>query len=95
MKINISPTDRPQWHTPAEIRAAAAEGLRIDYNAGRGHVIRCRKAANVSADTDAVTGEDTRGECWTWYTDAGDYRSGDRVQLTFDGPAVIDATPAG
>ena len=49
----------------------------------------------VSADTDAVTGEDTRGECWIWYTDAGDYRSGDRVQLTFDGPAVIDATPAG
>lgn len=49
----------------------------------------------VSADTDAVTGEDTRGECWTWYTDAGDYRRGDRVQLTFDGPAVIDATPAG
>ena len=34
----------------------------------------------VSADTDAVTGEDTRGEC---------------VQLMFDGPAVIDATPAG
>lgn len=32
MKINISPTDRPQWHTPEEIRAAAAEGLRIDYN---------------------------------------------------------------
>lgn len=49
----------------------------------------------VSADTDAVTGEDTRGERWTWYTDAGDYRSGDHVQLTFDGPAVIDATPAG
>lgn len=23
LKINISPTDRPQWHTPAEIRAAA------------------------------------------------------------------------
>lgn len=22
LKINISPTDRPQWHTPAEIRAA-------------------------------------------------------------------------
>lgn len=49
----------------------------------------------VSADVDAVTGEDTRGECWIWYTDAGDYRSGDRVYLTFDGPAVIDATPAG
>lgn len=49
----------------------------------------------VSADVDAVTGEDTRGECWTWYTDAGDYSTGDRVQLTFDGPAVIDATPAG
>ena len=49
----------------------------------------------VSADTDAVTGEDTRGECWTWYTDAGDYSRGDRVQLMFDGPAVIDATPAG
>ena len=47
----------------------------------------------VSVDTDTVTGEDTRGECWTWYTDAGDYRSGDLVQLTFDGPAVIDATP--
>ena len=49
----------------------------------------------VSVDTDAVTGEDTRGECWTWYTDAGDYRTGDRVQLVFDGLAVIDATPAG
>ena len=50
---------------------------------------------HVSADTDAVTGEDTRGECWTWYTDDGDYSTGDRVQLTFDGTAVIDATPAG
>lgn len=50
---------------------------------------------HVSADTDAVTGEDTRGECWTWYTDAGDYSTGDRVQLTFDGSAVIDAIPAG
>lgn len=49
----------------------------------------------VSADTDAVTGEDTRGECWTWYTDAGDYRTGDRVQIVFDGSAVINATPAG
>lgn len=49
----------------------------------------------VSADTDAVTAEDERGECWTWYTDAGDYRTGDRVQLVFDGLAVIDATPAG
>lgn len=49
----------------------------------------------VSADTDAVTGEDTRGECWTWYADAGDYSTGDRVQIVFDGPAVIDATPAG
>lgn len=49
----------------------------------------------VSTDTDAVTGEDTRGECWTWYTDAGDYCTGDRVQIVFDGPAVIDATPAG
>lgn len=37
LKINISPTDRPQWHTPAEIRAAAAEGLRIDYNGPRLH----------------------------------------------------------
>lgn len=49
----------------------------------------------VSTDTDAVTGEDTRGECWTWYTDAGDYRPGDAVKITFDGLAVIDATPAG
>lgn len=49
----------------------------------------------VSADTDAVTGEDTRGECWTWYTAAGDYSTGDRVQLMFDGSAVIDAIPAG
>lgn len=48
----------------------------------------------VSADTDAVTGEDARGERWTWYTYAGDYRPGERVQITFDGPAVIDATPA-
>lgn len=36
LPINISPTGRPQWHTPAEIRAAAAEGLHINYNAGRG-----------------------------------------------------------
>lgn len=50
---------------------------------------------HVSADTDAVTGEDMRGECWTWYTDTGDYRSGDRVQIVFDGSAVINATPAG
>ena len=49
----------------------------------------------VSADTDAVTGEDTRGECGTWSTAAGDYSTGDRVQIVFDGPAVIAATPAG
>ena len=55
LPINISPTGRPKWHTPAEIRAAAAEGLRIDYNAGRGQVIRCRKAANVSGWITAVT----------------------------------------
>ena len=54
LPINISP-DRPQWHTPAEIRAAAAEGMRIDYNAGRGQVIRCRKAASVSGWITAVT----------------------------------------
>lgn len=55
LPINISPTGRPQWHTPAEIRAAAAEGLRIDYNAGRGQVIRCRKAASVEGWVTAVT----------------------------------------
>lgn len=49
----------------------------------------------MSADTDAVTGKDTRGECWTWYTDAGDYRSGDRVQLMFDGPAPSNKTNKG
>lgn len=55
LPINISPTGRPQWHTPAEIRAAAAEGLRIDYNAGRGQIIRCRKAASVKGWITAVS----------------------------------------
>lgn len=55
----------------------------------------CTSPKQGQQATDAVTGEDTRGECWTWYTDTGDYRRGDRVQLTFSGPAVIDATPAG
>ena len=46
---------RPGSSKRTEIRAAAAEGLRIDYNAGRGQVIRCRKAANVSGWITAVT----------------------------------------
>lgn len=29
----------------------------------------------VSADTDAVTGEDAHGECWTWYTLAEPHRA--------------------
>ena len=68
MKINISPTDRPQWHTPEEIRAAAADGLRIDYNAGRGQVIRCRKAASVSGWVTAVTVSGSILQAW-----AGDF----------------------
>lgn len=32
IKPSNETTNAPQWHTPAEIRAAAAEGLRIDYN---------------------------------------------------------------
>lgn len=56
------------------------------------------KQGQLTTDTtpaQIVAVERVSGECWTWYTDAGDYRSGERVQLTFDGPAVIDATPAG
>ena len=72
-KINISPTNRPQWHTPAEIRAA---GLRIDYNAGRGRVIRCRKAANVSGWITAVTEAGSIIRAWAGeFTVAGEVRA--------------------
>lgn len=73
LPINISSTDRPQWHTPEEIRAAAAEGLRINYNAGRGHVIRCRKAANVSGWITAVTVSGSILQAWAGeFTVAGE-----------------------
>lgn len=76
LPINISPTGRPQWHTPAEIRAAAAEGLHINYNAGRGHVIRCRKAANVSGWITAVTEAGSIIRAWAGeFTVAGEVRS--------------------
>lgn len=64
MKINISPTGRPQWHTPEEIRAAAADGLRIDYNAGRGQIIHCRKAASVEGWVTAVTVSGSILQAW-------------------------------
>ena len=76
LPINISPTDRPQWHTPAEIRAAATEGLRINYNAGRGQVIRCRKAANVSGWITAVAESGAILCAWAGeFTVAGEVRS--------------------
>lgn len=76
LPINISPTGRPKWHTPAEIRAAAAEGLRIDYNAGRGQVIRCRKAANVSGWITAVTESGAILHAWAGeFTVAGEVRA--------------------
>ena len=76
LPINISPTDRPQWHTAAEIRAAAADGLRIDYNAGCGQVIRCRKAANVSGWITAVTEAGAIIRAWAGeFTVAGEARA--------------------
>ena len=76
LPINISPTNRPQWHTAAEIRAAAADGLRIDYNAGRGQVIRCRKAANVSGWITAVTESGAILRAWAGeFTVAGEVRA--------------------
>ena len=59
-----------------KIRAAAAEGLRIDYNAGRGHVIRCRKAANVSGWITAVTEAGSIIRAWAGeFTVAGEVRA--------------------
>ena len=76
LPINISPTDRPQWHTPAEIRAAAADGLRINYNAGRGKIIRCRKAANVSGWITAVTDSGAILQAWAGeFAVAGEVRA--------------------
>lgn len=76
LPINISPTNRPQWHTPEEIRAAAAEGLRIDYNAGRGQIIRCRKAANVSGWITAVMEHGSILQAWAGeFTVAGEART--------------------
>lgn len=76
LPINISPTDRPQWHTPAEIRTAAAEGLRIDYNAGRGQVIRCRKAASVEGWVTAVTVSGSILQAWAGeFNIAGEVRA--------------------
>lgn len=55
-KINISGTDRPQWHTPEEIRAAAAEGLRLRLRGGKHHPdILCRLAANCGGWCTVVT----------------------------------------
>lgn len=76
LPINISPTDRPQWHTPAEIQTAAAEGLRINYNAGRGQIIRCRKAASVAGWITAVTEAGSIIRAWAGeFTVAGEVRS--------------------
>ena len=76
LPINISPTCAGIWHTPAEIRAAAADGLRIDYNAGRGQFIRCQKAANVSGWITAVTEAGSIIRAWAGeFTVAGEVRS--------------------
>jgi hypothetical protein len=76
LPINISPTCAGIWHMPEEIRAAAADGLRIDYNAGRGHVIRCRKAASVAGWITAVTVSGSILQAWAGeFTVAGEVRA--------------------
>lgn len=63
--------------------------------------IYCETSARTPAETIAAIveqiGYNTAREAIAEIvnTVAGDYRSGDRVWLTFDGPAIIDATPAG
>lgn len=68
-RYNIAQEGRGRWHTAAEIRAAAAEGVRVWLDVGqRFPRIPCRVAANVAGWVTAVSDKGGIFQAW-----AGEY----------------------
>lgn len=68
-RYNIAPEGPGMWYTAAEIRAAAAEGVRVWLDVGqRFPRIPCRVAANVGGWVTAVSNKGGIYQAW-----AGEY----------------------
>lgn len=68
-RYNIAQEGRGRWYTAAEIRAAAAEGVRVWLDVGqRFPCIPCRVAANVGGWVTAVSDKGGIFQAW-----AGEY----------------------
>ena len=64
-RYNIAPEGRGRWHTAAEIRAAAADGLRVWLDVGqRSPRVPCRVAANVGGWVTAVSDKGGIFQAW-------------------------------
>lgn len=68
-RYNIAPEGPSRWYTAAEIRAAAAEGVRVWLDVGRDWPrVPCSVAANVGGWVTAVSDKDGIFQAW-----AGEY----------------------
>lgn len=64
-RYNIAPEGPSRWHTAAEIRAAAAEGVRVWLDVGRDRPrVPCRVAANVRGWVTAVSDKGGIYQAW-------------------------------
>lgn len=64
-RYNIAPEGRGKWHTAAQIRAAAAEGMRVWLDVGRDWPrVPCRVAANVGGWVTAVSDKGGIFQAW-------------------------------
>ena len=64
-RYNITPEGPSRWHTAAEIRAAAAEGVRVWLDVGRDRPrVPCRVAANVRGWVTAVSDKGGIYQAW-------------------------------
>lgn len=69
-RYNIATEGRGRWYTAAEIRAAAAEGVRVWLDVGqRFPRVPCRVAANVGGWVTAVSDKGGIYQAW-----AGEFR---------------------
>lgn len=77
-RYNIAPEGRGRWFTAAQIRAAAAEGVRVWLDVGqRFPRIPCRVAANVGGWVTAVSEKGGIYQAW-----AGEFRGSSGQAVT-------------
>ena len=77
-RYNIAPEGRGRWYTAAQIRAAAAEGVRVFLDVGRDRPrVPCRVAANVGGWVTAVSDKGGIFQAW-----AGDFHGTSGQDIT-------------